>query len=104
MISQQHWVCVVLDHQHIHRKYQIHILTALITKDVTVTVEEVFRGTYVRFWAVFGHKRHPEVGAEEGPGEPASSFPRGQFLPHHDGSLEDTLTYVCGQNTKSSWA
>lgn len=59
-------------------------------------------GTYVRFWAVLGHKGHSEVGTEEGPGEPASSFPCCQFLSHHDGSLEDTLTCGAGETTHAA--
>lgn len=67
-----------------------------------MAIEEVLRGTYIWFWTVFGHKRHSEVGAEEGPGEPASSFPRSQFLSHHDSPLKDTLSYICrGNHTRS---
>lgn len=33
------------------------------------------------------------MGAEEGSGDPASSFPRTQLLPHHDGPLQHALAW-----------
>lgn len=33
------------------------------------------------------------MGAEEGPRQPASSFPRAQLLPHHDGPLQHALSW-----------
>lgn len=54
---------------------------------------QLFRGTHIWFGAVLGHECHSEVGTEEGPRQPASSFLCCQFLSHHNRSLKHTLTW-----------
>lgn len=56
---------------------------------------------HIRFGTVLGHEGHSEVSTEEGPGQPTSSFPGGQLLPHHNSSLKYTLTLV---RTKWTWS